>query len=125
MFGVLDSIVKGTKYSIGEFRLRRSFGQETGKPIHGYAPNNLEKRFLVWSGKYKTVDEIPPYVSKEVMERCRNRMRIRMSNIMMALTVVGCCIMVYSGKQAAKSGDSVVKQNLDWHKKYNEESKKV
>lgn len=59
------------------------------------------------------------------MERSRNRIRIRVANIMIALTVFGCCIMAYCGKQAAKSGESVVKQNLDWHKKYNEESKKA
>ncbi|KNC30903.1 hypothetical protein FF38_09311, partial [Lucilia cuprina] len=56
----------------------------------------------------------------EVMERCRNTIRIRLANIMMALTVVGCGIMVYSGKEAAKRGETVTKQNLEWHKRYNE-----
>ncbi|XP_067647409.1 UPF0389 protein CG9231 [Eurosta solidaginis] len=102
----------------------RSITQKNGKAIHSHVPNNLEKRFLVWTGKYKHVNEIPSHVSHEVMERSRNKMRIRIANIMIALTILGCCIMVYSGKQAAKSGDSVVKQNLEWHKKYNEESKK-
>lgn len=60
------------------------------------------------------------FYSAEVMERCRNRVRIRLANIMMALTVVGCGIMVYSGKEAAKRGESVAKQNIEWHKRYNE-----
>lgn len=54
------------------------------------------------------------------MERCRNKMRIRLANVMIGLTIIGCAIMVYSGKQAAKRGDSVTKQNLEWHKQFNE-----
>lgn len=56
------------------------------------------------------------------MERSRNKIRIRVANIMMALTVVACIVMVYSGKQAAQRGESVQKTNLDWHKEYNEKS---
>lgn len=29
----------------------------------GHKVNNLEKKFLVWTGKYKTVDEVPAYVA--------------------------------------------------------------
>ncbi|XP_036214839.1 UPF0389 protein CG9231 [Bactrocera oleae] len=119
------NIVANQKYCGENFKIGKFFSQQTGKAIHSHSPNNLEKRFLVWSGKYKAVEEVPSHVSYDVMERSRNRIRIRVANIMIALTVLGCCIMVYSGKQAAKSGDSVVKQNLDWHKKYNEVSKKA
>lgn len=31
--------------------------------IKMYSPNNLEKKFLVWTGKYKTVEDIPPHIS--------------------------------------------------------------
>lgn len=27
-----------------------------------HRPDNLEKKFLVWTGKYKTVDEVPEYI---------------------------------------------------------------
>lgn len=27
-----------------------------------YKPNNLEKRFLVWSGKYKSIEDVPTFV---------------------------------------------------------------
>lgn len=40
---------------------------------------------------------------------------------MVVATVVGCIVMIVSGKRAAKRGESVQKTNLDWHKKYNEE----
>lgn len=56
--------------------------------------------------------------SQEQMERCRNKMRIKLANVMIGLTVIGCAIMIYSGKQAAKRGESVTKQNLEWHNQF-------
>ncbi|KAJ3664960.1 hypothetical protein Zmor_000488 [Zophobas morio] len=86
--------------------------------------DNLEKRFLVWTGKYKSVAEVPTFVEQNVVERARNRMRIRIANYMMAATALACVVMVYFGKQAAQRGDSVAKQNLEWHRQVNEEAKK-
>ncbi|XP_001352953.2 UPF0389 protein GA21628 [Drosophila pseudoobscura] len=102
--------------------LRRSFGTTNPlrQAIKNHQPNEMEKRFLVWSGKYKSQAEVPAFVSQDEMERVRNKMRIRLANIMIALTVIGCGIMVYSGKQAAKRGESVSKMNLEWHKQFNE-----
>lgn len=39
---------------------------------------------------------------------------------MMVATVIGCIIMIISGKRAAQRGESVTKWNLDWHREYNE-----
>ncbi|XP_055911878.1 UPF0389 protein CG9231 [Eupeodes corollae] len=89
-----------------------------------HSPDNWERRFLVWTGKYKSVEEVPSHVSFDEMERCRNRIRIRLANIMMGLTIIGCIVMIYSGKQAAKRGESVAKMNLDWHKEYNKSIEK-
>ncbi|KAJ8951837.1 hypothetical protein NQ318_019812 [Aromia moschata] len=89
----------------------------------GHRVNNLEKKFLVWTGKYKSVDEVPNYVSQAVVERARNRMRIRIANYMMLATAIGCIAMVYSGKQAAKRGESVQQQNLQWHKETQQQEK--
>lgn len=86
--------------------------------------NNLEKRFLVWTGKYKKVEDVPNFVSQQAVERARNRMRIRIANYMMLATAIGCIAMVYSGKQAAKRGESVQKQNLEWHKQIKEADQK-
>lgn len=56
------------------------------------------------------------------MERTRNKIRIRLANIMMVATAIACVVMVWSGKKAAERGESVQKSNLDWHKEYNEKS---
>ncbi|XP_064545587.1 UPF0389 protein GA21628 [Drosophila montana] len=102
--------------------MKRTFSntQIFRQAIKNHQPNDLERRFLVWSGKYKTTADVPSFVSQEVMERCRNKMRIMLANVMIGLTVIGCGIMIYSGKQAAKRGESVTKQNLEWHKQFNE-----
>ncbi|XP_041631290.1 UPF0389 protein CG9231-like [Drosophila kikkawai] len=102
--------------------VRRSFGSSPilRQTIKNHEPNNLERRMLVWTGKYKSQGEVPNFVSQDEMERCRNKMRIRLANIMIALTAVGCAIMVYSGKQAAKRGESVSQMNLEWHKQFKE-----
>lgn len=97
---------------------------QIGKLNASHKVDNLEKRFLVWTGKYKTLNEVPAFVSQAVMEKTRNRMRIKIANYMMAATVLGCALMVYLGKQDQESGKSVLKMNLDWHKQINEDYKK-
>ncbi|XP_070496041.1 UPF0389 protein CG9231 [Chironomus tepperi] len=87
-----------------------------------HRPNNFEKKLLVWSGKFKTTEEIPGYVSEESVERARNKFRIRAANIMMILTFIGCGIMIFSGRKAAERGESVQKMNQEWHKEYNEKA---
>ncbi|XP_058463233.1 UPF0389 protein CG9231 [Malaya genurostris] len=88
-----------------------------------HAPNNLEKKMLVFTKKYKSVDEIPSLINQEVMERCRNQVRIKVANYMMIATAIGCIIMILSGKGAQERGESVQKMNLDWHKEYNEKAR--
>lgn len=58
------------------------------------------------------------------MDRARNRFRIRLANVMMVLTGIGCILMVMSGKEAAERGESVAQMNLDWHAEYNEKARK-
>lgn len=40
--------------------------QQSSRPFdpsrQSYKPNNLEKKFLVWTGKYKSVEEVPAFV---------------------------------------------------------------
>lgn len=95
-------------------RFNSSSPENIGSSSHKV--DNLEKKFLVWTGKYKSVAEVPAFVPQSTMERARNRMRIKIANYMMVATLVGCIIMAYLGKQDAKKGNTLVKQNLEWHK---------
>lgn len=88
-----------------------------------HAPNGFEKRLLVFTKKYKSTDEVPAFINQDVMERCRNQVRIKIANYMMLATAIGCIIMIISGKRAQERGETVQKMNLDWHKEYNEKAK--
>ncbi|ODM98131.1 hypothetical protein Ocin01_08560 [Orchesella cincta] len=84
-------------------------------------PTALDKKFLVWSGVFKSADQIPKSLEGEVIHRARSWGRIRM-NIGFLFIVAGMGgVMIYSGKQAAKRGESLEQQNLEWHRKINEE----
>ncbi|XP_050075754.1 UPF0389 protein CG9231 [Anopheles maculipalpis] len=90
---------------------------------HTHSPNALEKRMLVFAKRYKSIEEVPNFVSQEKMERVRNQVRIKIANYMMIATAIGCIVMVISGKKAQERGESVAKMNLDWHKEYNEKAR--
>lgn len=89
-----------------------------------HRPNDFEKRLLVFTKKYKSKDEVPQYINEDVMERCRNQVRIKIANYMMVATAIGCIIMIFAGKKAQERGESVQKMNLDWHREYNEKAQK-
>ncbi|XP_035918057.1 UPF0389 protein CG9231-like isoform X1 [Anopheles stephensi] len=90
---------------------------------HTHSPNALEKRMLVFTKRYKSIEDVPNFVSQEKMERVRNQVRIKIANYMMIATAIGCIVMVISGKKAQERGESVAKMNLDWHKEYNEKAR--
>lgn len=120
MSSLLSKVFKTVKFTRINVVPKRNY-TDLDKLQAPHKVNNLEKRFLVWTGKYKTLDEVPNFVSQSVMERTRNRMRIRIANYMILATVLGCAVMVYLGKQDAKEGKSLVKQNIEWHKQIREE----
>lgn len=41
---------------------------------------------------------------------------------MIVATIIGSILMIISGKRAAARGESVTKDNAEWHRKYNEEA---
>ncbi|XP_046392904.1 UPF0389 protein GA21628 [Ischnura elegans] len=86
-----------------------------------HKPNKIDKWLLVWDKKYKSFDDVPMYVTNDKMEKARNWARIKISTYLMIGTVIGCIIMIISGKRAAARGESVAKANLEWHKKNREE----
>lgn len=57
----------------------------------------------------------------DVIEKGKSRMRIRVANASIVLTLLGCAAMVWSGKRAHRRGESISGMNKEWHRKYNEE----
>jgi len=84
-------------------------------------PTALDRIFLVWSGHYKSKDQIPRVVDGEVIHRVRSWGRIRINIGFLFLAAAGGGVMVYLGKRDAARGDSIEKQNMEWHREQNQE----
>lgn len=90
--------------------------------VPGHKPTNLDKKFLLWTGRFKKVEDIPETVSFEMIDAARNKMRVKLSYLMIALTILGCIIMVISGKQAVKRHESLTTQNMERKARWREEA---
>jgi len=74
----------------------------------------------VWAKRYPSLNEVPDHVNPEVWKKVRSIVRIKVANYTMALILVGCGIMIITGKRAHDRGESLMQRNLDWHEKYSE-----
>nr|XP_033803106.1 protein FAM162A-like isoform X2 [Geotrypetes seraphini] len=76
-------------------------------------PTALDKKMLLWAGRFKKEEDIPAFISFEVINAATNKVRIRICYVMIALTLLGCLAMVISGKNAAKREDNLLKWNME------------
>ncbi|XP_010979841.1 protein FAM162A [Camelus dromedarius] len=104
--------------------------QESPKaPTHTYShrvplhkPTDWEKKILIWSGRFKKEDEIPETISFEMLDAAKNKIRVKISYVMIALTVAGCILMIIEGKKAAKRNESLASMNLEKKARLREEA---
>ncbi|XP_049733902.1 protein FAM162A [Elephas maximus indicus] len=80
-------------------------------PLH--KPTEWERKILVWSGRFKKEEEIPEAVSFEMLDTAKNKIRIKVSYLMIALTLAGCVVMIIEGKKAIKRQESLTSVNLE------------
>uniref|UniRef100_A0A3Q3WKE5 Family with sequence similarity 162 member A n=1 Tax=Mola mola TaxID=94237 RepID=A0A3Q3WKE5_MOLML len=92
-----------------------------GFKIPGYRPSEMDKKFLLWSGRFKTADQIPEFVSFEMIDAARNKVRVKACYVMMAATIGACLLMVFLGKRAAGRHESLTGQNMERKAKWKEE----
>ncbi|KAM3593398.1 uncharacterized protein V6R79_012159 [Siganus canaliculatus] len=92
-----------------------------GFRVPGYKPSDLDKKILLWSGRFKTVDQIPEFVSFEMIDAARNRVRVKACYVMMAATIGACLLMVFLGKRAAGRHESLTGQNMEKKARWREE----
>lgn len=81
--------------------------------IPGHKPSNFDKKFLLWTGRFKRIEDIPAVVSLETINAARNKMRVKGCFLMVVLSIIGCFTMVISGKNAARRHESLSAMNLD------------
>ncbi|KAF7669292.1 hypothetical protein LDENG_00203190 [Lucifuga dentata] len=95
-----------------------------GFKIPGYRPSEMDKKILLWSGRFKTADQIPELVSFEMIDAARNKMRVKACYVMMAATIGACLVMAFLGKQAAGRHESLTGQNMEKKVRWTEELQK-
>ncbi|KAM9337726.1 protein FAM162B [Symphorus nematophorus] len=95
-----------------------------GFRIPGYRPSDLDKKILVWSGRFKTADQIPELVSFEMIDAARNKVRVKACYVMMAVTIGACLLMVIQGKRAVSRHESLTGQNMEKKARWKEELQK-
>ncbi|XP_012861378.1 protein FAM162A-like [Echinops telfairi] len=91
-----------------------------GVPLH--KPTDWEKKILIWSGRFKKEEEIPETISFGMLDAAKNRIRVKISYLMMTLTVAGCIFMVTEGKKAARRNESLTSLNLEKKARLREEA---
>ncbi|XP_025917259.1 protein FAM162A isoform X2 [Apteryx rowi] len=90
--------------------------------VPGHKPTDWEKRFLLWAGHFKKAEDIPETVSIETIRAAKTTLRVKFSYVMIALTILGCVIMVIRGKQAVKRHESLISINLEKKAQWREEA---
>ncbi|KAL6062850.1 hypothetical protein STEG23_027486 [Scotinomys teguina] len=89
-------------------------------PLH--KPTDFKKKILLWSGRFKKEEEIPETVSFEMLDAAKNKIRVKVSYLMIALAVAGCIYMVIEGKKAAKRHEYLTSLNLERKARLREEA---
>lgn len=83
----------------------------------------MDRRILVWSGRFKTPDQIPELVSFEMLDAARNRVRVKACYGMMIVTIAACLLTVILGKRAAGRHESLTAQNMEKKARWRQEAK--
>ncbi|XP_053315988.1 protein FAM162B [Spea bombifrons] len=88
-----------------------------------YKPTSFDKKILMWTGRFRSEEDIPPTISLEMMARARNKARIKACYIMIGLTIVACFAVIVSGKKAAARHESLTSLNLAKKAKWRQEAR--
>ncbi|XP_031752305.1 protein FAM162A [Xenopus tropicalis] len=81
--------------------------------VPGHRPTDFEKKILVWGGRFKKQEDIPELVTYDMVEMAKSKVRVKVSYLMILMTILGCIAMVVSGKQAAARHESLASFNLE------------
>ncbi|KAL4001082.1 serine/threonine-protein kinase/endoribonuclease IRE1 [Sarotherodon galilaeus] len=92
--------------------------------VPGYRPSDMDKKMLIWSGRFKSADQIPETVSFEMIDAARNKIRVKAAYVMMAASIGACMIMVFMGKRALARNETLTSLNIEKKARWREEFQK-
>ncbi|KAM4866097.1 protein FAM162B [Thomomys bottae] len=85
-------------------------------------PSQLDKKLLLWTGRFQSLQDIPPRVPPEMIVAARNKARVKACYIMIGLTTMACFAVIVSAKKAAGRHESLTSCNLVKKAKWREEA---
>ncbi|OPJ73146.1 protein FAM162B [Patagioenas fasciata] len=86
--------------------------EQAHKVVASYKPSKFDKKILLWTGRFKTEEDIPPRITPEMLDKARNKARVKACYIMIALSVVACFAVIASAKKAAARHESLTSWNM-------------
>ncbi|XP_078268753.1 protein FAM162B-like [Rhinoraja longicauda] len=89
--------------------------------LNGRIPSAYDRKVLLWVGRFKKDQDIPDMVSIEMLYAARNKIRVQICYLMIAVSVVACVVMVASGKKAFKQRENLTKWNMEKKAKLREQ----
>ncbi|NWJ01019.1 F162B protein, partial [Crypturellus undulatus] len=96
--------------------------EQAHKVAASYKPSKFDKKILLWTGRFKTEDEIPSWIPPEMLDKARNKARVKACYIMIGLSIIACFAVIASAKKAAARHESLTRWNLAKKAKWREEA---
>ncbi|XP_028366533.2 protein FAM162B isoform X2 [Phyllostomus discolor] len=87
-----------------------------------HKPSQFDKKLLLWTGRFKAMEDIPPRVPPEMIDAARNKARVKACYIMIGLTIIACFAVIASAKRAVERRESLTSWNLAKKAKWREEA---
>ncbi|XP_071597214.1 protein FAM162B [Heliangelus exortis] len=96
--------------------------EQAHKVVASYKPSKFDKKILLWTGRFKTEEEIPLRIPPEMLDRARNKARVKACYIMIGLSIVACFAVIASAKKAAARHESLTSLNMAKKAKWRKEA---
>ncbi|XP_066867299.1 protein FAM162B [Kogia breviceps] len=64
-----------------------------------HKPSQFDRKILLWTGRFTTMEEIPPRIPPEMIDAARNKARVKACYIMIGLTIITCFAVIASAKR--------------------------
>ncbi|NWV56457.1 F162B protein, partial [Daphoenositta chrysoptera] len=96
--------------------------EQAHRVVASCKPSKFDKKILLWTGRFKTEEEIPLRIPPEMLDKARNKARVKACYIMIGLSIVACFAVIASAKKAAARHESLTSLNLARKAKWRQEA---
>ncbi|XP_050827934.1 protein FAM162B [Serinus canaria] len=99
-----------------------SRAEQAHRVVASCKPSKFDKKILLWTGRFKTEEEIPLRIPPEMLDKARNKARVKACYIMIGLSIIACFAVIASAKKAAARHESLTSLNLAKKAKWRKEA---